>query len=645
MVRHDAGPLCAFARLVTTALFLSVATCWVLWDRPAIVSSTVSAAMLPLQRILPDDNQRSAGTLAAGTLIVRLEAREGEWRPDGEQAPGVLVRAFAVAGQPLQVPAPLVRVNEDTEVHAYISNRLADAIAVHGLYTRPAASPDASAPLIVPAGETREVRFLAGRAGTYYYWAAPDAATTIDDRKGRDTQLSGAFIVDGRGAQPPADRVLVVTGWTNDLPLADERRTFRFAINGRSWPQTERLEYRVGDVVRMRLVNAGGGVHPMHLHGFYFNVDGRRVERDYTSLPVGAAPRLVVTERMATGSTFALTWKPTRPGNWLFHCHDTEHIVHGGPLEGTRAPEAIGHRHVENHALEMMAGPVMGITVTGASAEAPEPTGQRRHLRLVVRADTGGTDAEPAFAYALEDGQHRSHPLSAVGPTILLKRGEPVSIAVVNELPEPTSVHWHGIELESYFDGVPGYAGNGKRIAPAIAPRTTFEARFTPPRSGTFMYHTHVDELRQQQAGLAGALLVLDDPSAFDPEHDIVLVVTVPRKDADSAKVLLNGSSTPTALEMRAGQRYRLRFINLHTFRPAMRMRLLEDSTLATWKGVAKDGMDLPEERRKEGPAEIQMGNGEAYDFEFVPARTGAMRVDVTNAAGLLLVTMPIAVR
>lgn len=644
MVRLDAGPLRATAPVITTALILGIATCWASSERPAIVSGTVTAAPLTLEPIVANDNRRSAGTLEASTLTVRLEAREGEWRPDGAQSPGLLVSAFAVAGQPLEVPAPLVRVIEGTKVHAYISNRLAGAIVVHGLYTRPAASPDASAPLVVP-GETREVRFLAGRAGTYYYWAAPDAATTLDDRKGRDTQLSGAFIVDPRDDRPAADRVLVVTGWDNDLPLGDERRTFRYAINGRSWPQTERLEYRVGDVVRMRLVNASDGVHPMHLHGFYFNVDGRGDERAHALLPDGSPPRLVVTERMAIGSTFALTWKPTRPGNWLFHCHDTEHIVRGGPLDGAPPPEANAHRHVENHALEMMVGPVMGITVTGASAEAPEPAGNRRQLRLAVRVGTGGTDAEPAFGYALDNGSPASPVLSAVGPTILLKRGEPVSIAVVNELPDPTSVHWHGIELESYFDGVPGFAGQGKRIAPVIAPGATFEARFTPPRSGTFMYHSHVDELRQQQAGLTGALLVLDDPSAYDPEHDIVLVVTVPRKDADSAVVLLNGSSTPAPLQMRVGQRYRLRFINLHTFRPAMRMRLLEGTTLATWTGVAKDGMDLPAERRTEGPAEIQMGNGEAYDFEFAPAQGGAMHVDVTSAVGQLLVTMPITVR
>jgi Multicopper oxidase len=206
-------------------------------------------------------------------------------------------------------------------------------------------------------------------------------------------------------------------------------------------------------------------------------------------------------------------------------------------------------------------------------------------------------------------------------------------------------VHWHGIELESYYDGVAGFAGEGKRIAPAIEPGGSFEARFTPPRSGTFIYHTHIDEVRQQQAGLSGALLVVDSLESYDPEHDLVLLVTVPRKDANSDVVLLNGSSTPAARQMTAGQHYRLRFINVHTARPSMRMRLLRESSLLSWKARAKDGMDLPVDQRLEGPSEIQMGNGETYDFDFVPSGTGDIRLDVTNAGGILLVSMPIRVR
>ena len=109
--------------------------------------------------------------------------------------------------------------------------------------------------------------------------------------------------------------------------------------------------------------------------------------------------------------------------------------------------------------------------------------------------------------------------------------------------------------------------------------------------------------------------------------------------------VLLNGSSTPAPREMRAGQRYRLRFINVHTFRPNMRMRLLRDSTLLRWRGWAKDGMDLPPDQHVEGPSEIQMGNGETYDFDFVPSGPGDIRLDITNAGGVVLVSMPIRVR
>jgi hypothetical protein len=99
-----------------------------------------------------------------------------------------------------------------------------------------------------------------------------------------------------------------------------------------------------------------------------------------------------------------------------------------------------------------------------------------------------------------------------------------------------------------------GYSGTGKRITPAILPGASFEARFTPPRSGTFIYRTHIDEVRQQRAGLSGALLVLDDPKSYDPEYDVVLLITVPRKRADANVVLLNGSSTPAPRVMRAGQ-------------------------------------------------------------------------------------------
>jgi FtsP/CotA-like multicopper oxidase with cupredoxin domain len=297
--------------------------------------------------------------------------------------------------------------------------------------------------------------------------------------------------------------------------------------------------------------------------------------------------------------------------------------------------------------MEMMAGPVMGITVTGKTSEpAPSDTAVRRQLKLVARVDQGGTDAEPAFGYTLHSGSATDAPPAPYipGPTILLKRGEPVSITVLNQLPEPTTVHWHGIELDSYYDGVSGFGGESNRLAPVIPSGGSFEARFTPPRSGTFIYHTHLDDVRQQQAGLTGALLVVDSPETYDPERDLVLMITVPRRAADSNIVLLNGSAKPALRELRVGQRYRLRFINVHTFRPSMRMRLLRESTLQEWRALAKDGMELPADQATTGPSEVQMGNGETYDFEFVPANPGDLRLDIANAQGILLASMPIRV-
>ena len=76
-----------------------------------------------------------------------------------------------------------------------------------------------------------------------------------------------------------------------------------------------------------------------------------------------------------------------------------------------------------------------------------------------------------------------------------------------------------------------------------------------------------------------------------------------------------------------------------------MRMRILNGSSLLTWRSIAKDGGDLAADQAVEGPSEIQMGNGETYDFEFIPPAAGSLRLDVTAGNGVLLASMPIEVR
>ncbi len=630
-------------RVVTLAAS-TIATLLCLWPGLAVQADAQTAKP---EQIAINDNRTAAGTLDGGTLTLRLEVRPGQWRPDGPADHAVDVLAFAVEGAPLQIPGPLIRVTEGTEVRAFVHNALdKEPLILHGMSARRSPPGEADAITIAPK-EVREIRFLAGLPGTYFYWAAT-GNVPLPERSRRDSQLSGAFLVEPKGAARRDERVFVMGVWADGavggiLPLGNLNR---MVMNGKSWPHTERLTYTVGDTVHIRVINAGGAVHPMHLHGFYFNVDSRGDERTDVRFPRDGSPHLVNTERLAGGRTFSLTWKPTRPGNWLFHCHDTAHIMPARPVDGSAG---LTHHHAMNHALEMMSGPVMGISVLpkkGDSAAADEAA-PRRKLRLVARVDTGGTPQEPAYGFTLEDGKTSTpaRPPYLPGPTILLKRNEPVSITVDNQLPEATAIHWHGIELESYYDGVAGFAGSPGRLAPAIAPGRSFEALFTPPRSGTFIYHTHLDEMRQQQAGLTGALLVVDNPGAYDPQHDLVFLVTVPRREADSGLVLLNGSPTPAARAMRVGERYRLRFINIHTFRPSMRMRMTRGGTVLSWRALAKDGMDLPADQAVAGPSTIQMGNGETYDFEFVPDAPGDLRFEILTGVGAHLLSMPIHVR
>ena len=598
------------------------------------------------EQVRINDNRTSAGILRNGVLTIRLDARTGEWRPDGDSGSRIVIRAFGEEGKPLQIPAPLIRVPRGTEIRAFVRNSLSDStLIVHGLYTRGAGDQDT---VHVGPGQTREVRFTAGDPGTYYYWATTSAP--VVGTRGIDSQLAGAFVVDSGTAPGVArDRVIVLGLWSRGaVPgVIAPTSVVRFVMNGRTWPNTERLTYTVGDSVRFRIVNVSSAPHPMHLHGFYFTVDSRGDERSDSSY-AASSPRHAVTERAASGRTFSLTWVPERPGNWLFHCHDNFHVLRNRPLDGSPLPPEHHVTDVKNHSLEMMGGLVMGIEVRPNGVIAtPNDDGRRRKLRLVARVDSDGTDAEPAYGYTLHDGPTTTPARAPLlpGPTIVLTRGEPVGITVVNELQEATAVHWHGIELDSYFDGVAGFSGGGKKISPVIAPRDSFEARFTPPRAGTFMYHPHADEVRQQQAGLTGAIIVLPPGERYDPERDIVLLVSTPRRAADGGTVFLNGTNVPVAREMRVGHRYRMRLINIHTARPSMIARLSRDSTLLSWRAIAKDGMDLPADQATVRPAIQQSGNGEAYDFEFTPTSPGDITFTMSSGAGVLLVEMPIRVR
>jgi FtsP/CotA-like multicopper oxidase with cupredoxin domain len=582
----------------------------------------------PLPAIAVHDNRVPGGTLTGGVLALRLETGTGTWRPEEGEGPGIVVHAFRVAGGPLTVPGPLIRVPEDTELRIRIRNRnTGSSLIVHGLHVRPGAADDT---LHVEPGGTREIRFRAGAPGTYFYWATTTGAATTETRTSVESQLGGAFVVDPREGPTADDRIFVIGLWgdpdrppgPSGLPAAGA-----VVVNGLSWPHTERFRYTLGDSIRWRWINSSDRPHPMHLHGSHFRVDSHGDgERD--TLYSDEERRLAVTETIMSGGTMSMLWVPERAGNWLFHCHTLSHI--SPKLRRGEASPDRDRQHAENHALLVMSGLAIGVEVVAATPAPLDPPVERRRIRLIAARDPGRYGSQPGFGFVLEDGARPGRP----GPPLILTRGEATEIAVVNQLEEPTSVHWHGIELESYYDGVSGWSGGAGRLASPIAPGDSFVVHMTPPRAGTFIYHTHFDEERQLTSGLYGPLIVMEPGAIFDPRTDRILLFS-----ADGPvrfpTALLNGRQAPE-LELEVGTRYRLRLINIADNGVRV-FSLLADEQPVSWRAIAKDGADLPLSQRVERSAQQRIGVGETYDFEFTPDTPGVLRIDVRQRGQLVL--------
>lgn len=108
---------------------------------------------------------------------------------------------------------------------------------------------------------------------------------------------------------------------------------------------------------------------------------------------------------------------------------------------------------------------------------------------------------------------------SLPAPLIRFREGEHVTLNVRNTLEEDTSIHWHGLLVPFYMDGVPGVS------FPGIKPGETFTYDFAVPQSGTYWYHSHSG--LQEQSGLYGPIII--DPAGSDPvscDREYVLVLS-----------------------------------------------------------------------------------------------------------------------
>lgn len=283
-----------------------------------------------------------------------------------------------------------------------------------------------------------------------------------------------------------------------------------------------------------------------------------------------------------------------------------------------------------------MAGLVLGVEVVdprGAYVEPGEPDAVTH--RLFIQQESPVAGRKPRKGFVLQRGAEPARDSVAVpGTPLVVQRGQRNRVTIVNRLTEPTSVHWHGMELESVFDGVAGYSGRGGVTAPLLAPGDSFAVWFTPPRAGTYMFHTHMDEGDQLASGMYAPLIVLEPGQRYDPETDLTMMIGLLPNDRGGFTRALNGSPSPGAISVRAGKTYRIRLVNM-LLAARLSVELVAGSAVQQWRLVSKDGATVPPALTVPRSARLFIGVGESYDFEWTaPPGDSSLNLQVVVPPG-----------
>jgi FtsP/CotA-like multicopper oxidase with cupredoxin domain len=614
-----------FATTWTVLPFLVLGAVGAVLGAPLLsAQTTLNPIAASLSAIAANDNRTPAGALNSSVLTLRLDIRKGLWYPEGDDGEAIAVYAFAEAGKTLQIPGPTVRVPQGTTLDIVLHNQLSVPATVYGLHQRPGNGEDT---IKVAAGASEHVRFVAGAPGTYLYQARTPDGSRNGDRV-LDSQLGGALVVDTAGASV-RDRIFVLQRWSG---------TTRTEINGKSWPYTEQLTGKVGEEVLWRIINASDQDHPMHLHGGAFQLAAVSNGELYTSNPPGAQPS-EFTHSVAIGETFDLRWTPTEPGQWLFHCHRVAHMrvpieLDQSDVVGVAFSHVAAHDTLSHYAA--MGGMVLGINVTGPSKiDTVSNWKPERQLALTVAPQSNDSRFYQLSLGDLVPAPKATPQVSTglAGPVMVLTQDQPVEITVVNKLKEPTVIHWHGIELESYYDGVPvwgGLGGIGDRKSPAVEPGQSFVVRMTPPRAGTFMYHTHWHDGAQITGGVDGILVVMPAGEKYDPATDKSFILSVSGNQPFGAGMLLmNGAPQLATMQLKTGTTYRLRFANITPGVNTLRVSLRQAGAPVEWRLTNKDAFGVAGTPMKTADQVIAIG--ETFDFEYRASSPQTLTLEGVN--------------
>jgi manganese oxidase len=251
----------------------------------------------------PADTEGQGGVLMEPVMdgdvkVFELTASEFEW----EVEPGVWRHAMGYNGM---VPGPEIRVQLGDTIRVILHNELSESTAIHfhGLVLPVSQDgvPGLTQPPVTP-GETYVYEFTTRNSGSHMYHSHYNAATQVP------MGLLGALVIEDPNDEP-VDQDLVMI--LNDGPLG-------YTIDGKGFPATQPIVAQQGERIRIRYMNEGLQIHPMHLHGMPQLV----VARDGYPLP---QPYMADTVTVAPGERIDVIIDATEPGPWAFHCHILTH--------------------------------------------------------------------------------------------------------------------------------------------------------------------------------------------------------------------------------------------------------------------------------------------------------------------------------
>ena len=247
-------------------------------------------------------NQLMAPKIVNGVKVFELTAKKIQW----ETEPGHLVEAWAYNDQ---VPGPQIRVTEGDRVRVDLAQR---AARVYGdSLSRPRAAERHGRRAVhhAAAGEARPVVHVRVH-GAERRLAHVSLAPQLDEA-GRVSGCSARSSSSRRRRRPydhaDVDQVIVLNDGSHG-----------YTFNGKSFPATQPIVAKLGQKVRIRFMNEGMMIHPMHLHGMHMTV----IAKDGWPVP---APWKCDTLNIAPGERWDVIVNCNNPGTWAFHCHILPH--------------------------------------------------------------------------------------------------------------------------------------------------------------------------------------------------------------------------------------------------------------------------------------------------------------------------------